>query len=227
MDKSDIETRARKLQMQIWDQRHVIWPDREVSPLEMLDPEIAAFVLGVKYEFHEEIRLLGQSNQYEIAGLFDRQLGKIAVSSRFPDETIRFTGAHEIGHYLLHPGHVMHRDRPIKGLAGSTYNRAPQEVEADYFAACFLMPRKLVKEALESTFLTEAPFVFDDDAAFWLSPGNPGALLRPYEGNRDRAHALATAQSYGGRHFVSLSKLFRVSSGSMAIRLQELGLIQD
>lgn len=227
MNKADIESRARKLQMQIWEQRHVIWPDREAKPLEMLDPAIAAFILGVKYEIHEELRLLGQSNQYEIAGIFDRQSEKIAVSRRFSDEIMRFTGAHEIGHFLLHPGHVMHRDRPIKGLASSTYNRASQEVEADYFAACFLMPRKIVKEALESIFLTKAPFVFDDHSAFWLNPGNSAALLRPYDGALDRAHALASAQSYGGRHFTSLAKLFRVSPSSMAIRLTELGLIQD
>lgn len=227
MNKQLIEEKARDLQIRIWDQHEVIWPDRDVTPLEVLEPEIAAFVLGFNYEIHEELRLLGQSSKYAIAGILDRQSGKIAVSRQFPNETVRFTGAHEIGHLLLHPGHVMHRDRPIKGLGDPKYSRPTQELEADHFAACFLMPGKVVKEAMEAIFLTKAPFIFDDDTAFRLCPSNPGPLLRPYDGSLDRALTLASAESYGGRHFISLSKLFRVSSSSMAIRLNELGLIQE
>ena len=228
MDKLEIESTARDLQRRIWEQRTAIWPDQVPSPLGMLDPEIAAHVLDIRYEHWEGLTPLAkQDKRFLIAGLLDRQARKIAVSDQFPDETVRFTGAHEIGHWILHPGQVMHRDRPIKGLASETSSREPQEREADYFAACFLMPRKLVKAALESTFLIKAPFIFDDAAAFWLCPHDPDSLLRPDIGSLDCALSLAAAQSYGGRHFNSLAKQFRVSVSTMAIRLKELELIQE
>lgn len=227
MNKLKIERAVRDIHRRIWEQRTTIWPNQVPSPLEMLDPEIAACVLGIRYEHFEELRPLTNQGNSVIAGLLDRQAGKIAVSDQFPDETVRFTGAHEIGHWILHPGQIMHRDRPIKGLASETSSRAPEEKEADYFAACFLMPRKLVRAAMESTFSIRAPFVFDDASAFWLCPNDPDSLLRPDNGSLDRALSLASAQSYGGRHFNSLSKQFRVSVSTMAIRLKELELIQE
>ncbi|MDP1939310.1 MAG: ImmA/IrrE family metallo-endopeptidase [Gallionella sp.] len=228
MDKQIIESTARDVHKLIWKQKNQIWPARVPHPFEMLEPEIAAHALGIRYEFHPELILLNRrSSKSEVAGLLDRQAGKIAVADQFPEETIRFTGAHEIGHWLLHPDETMHRDRPIKGLIGGMGDRPTKEKEADYFAACFLMPRKLVIDAFESTFMTQVPFVFDDAAAFWLCPSDPESLLRADHGSLDRALALATAQSYGGRHFNSLAKQFRVSVTTMAIRLNELGLIEE
>jgi Zn-dependent peptidase ImmA (M78 family) len=226
IDKRKIEHEAREIQKLIWSRRNEIWPDGPPQPIQMLEPEIAAYVLGVKYEFHQELILLNrQSSKYEIAGLLDRQSGKIAVAEQFPDEAIRFTGAHEIGHWVLHEDETMHRDRPVKGLDTKTWARPQKEREADYFAACFLMPEKLVKEALESTFMCSGQFIFDDTAAFWLNPSDPDALLRADAGSLDRALALSTAQSYGGRHINSLAEQFRVSVTTMAIRLHELNLI--
>ena len=228
IDTRKIEHEAREVQKLIWSRRHEIWPEGPPQPIQMLEPEIAAYVLGINYEFHPELILLDRRHsKYEIAGLLDRQSGKIAVAEQFPEEAIRFTGAHEIGHWLLHEDETMHRDRPVKGLDVQVRNRPVKEREADYFAACFLMPEKLVVEALESTFLCDGQFVFDDTAAFWLNPGDPDALLRADSGSLDRALALAAARSYGGRHFNSLAEQFRVSVTSMAIRLNELNLIGE
>lgn len=228
MDKSKIENAVLELHRRIWENRTAIWPDQVPNPLEMLDPEIAAHVLDIRYEHWPELTaLVKQGKRVLIAGLLDRQARKIAVSDQFSDEIVRFTGAHEIGHWMLHPGQVMHRDRPIKGLVSEASSRDPQEREADYFAACFLMPYKLVKIALEATFLVKAPFVFDDNSAFWLCPTDPDSLLRADIGSHDRALSLAAAKSYGGRHFDSLASQFRVSVSTMAIRLKELELIQE
>jgi Zn-dependent peptidase ImmA (M78 family) len=228
MNKLEIECKAQELQVHIWQQRRRLWPEGIPCPVDMLDPEIAANVLGVNFEYHEELGRFGfHGTRFEIAGLLDRQACKIAVSRKFSPETIRFTGAHEIGHWLLHPGQVMHRDRPIKGLDSETSSRAPQEKDADYFAACFVMPRRLVTTAFESTFSVNVPFIFDDATAFRLCPNDPDSLLRPDSGSLDRALSLASAQSYGGRYFKSLSKQFRVSVTTMAIRLNELELIQE
>lgn len=194
----------------------------------MLAPEVAARHLDIDFCYEEEIpKVFGfRGSYYEIAGLIDRQANKIIVSKRFPLDTIKFTGAHELGHWLLHPNEVMHRDRPIKGLANSN-SRDSKEKEADYFAACYLMPRKLITKAMESTFRASAPLAIDDTAAFWLSPSDPDSILRAENGSLNRALAVASARTYGGRHFYSLAQQFNVSATSMALRLQELNLIRD
>ncbi|NOU01030.1 MAG: ImmA/IrrE family metallo-endopeptidase [Gallionella sp.] len=229
MDKQVIESEARKLQVQIWtEHRATRCSDAPITLSELVslfDPEVAAYHLGVGFEYHEKIVPFGVRNvNFEIAGLIDRQAGKIAISRKFSAETIRFTGAHEIGHWILHPQQVLHRDRPIKGLASEISRRLPQEQEADYFAACFLMPRKLVQQSLENIFNVKVPFEFNEQTSFWLCPSDPESLLWP-ENSLDRALALASVNSYRGKHFTSLAKQFQVSSASMAIRLQELNLV--
>ena len=228
MNKEDIEKQARELLIRIWDERKKLWPEiKEHNPMAALNPEIAAKVLGIEYERFEELGRFGDGQaRYEVAGMIDRQSGRIAVSRRFPLETVRFTGAHEIGHWLLHADdEIMHRDRPIRGLEHGRM-RSPREREADHFAACFLMPGKLVNAAFEATF-GQSPLTFDDNLAFRLCPSDPDSLLRPYEGGMERAIALASAEHYGGRHINSLAKRFGVSVTSMAIRIRELGLIRE
>jgi hypothetical protein len=229
MNKSLIENAARDLHKRIWQQRAAIWPDKvSPSPSAVLDPELAAQVLDIDFQCYEELGRFGDPRgRYEVAGLLDRQARKIAISKRFSREVMRFTGAHELGHWLLHPGHIMHRDRSIAGLSNATISREPTEREAGYFAACFLMPDKLVTTAFESTFQTKAPFVFDDDSAWWLCPDDPESLLKADTGSMDRALALARAESYRGAHLVSLTKQFRVFISTMAIRLKELELIRE
>lgn len=228
MDRDKIERAVRDLHGQIWQKRKVYWPDGTPNNLvDMLEPEIAAKILGVEFEHHEDLGQFGyRGDRFETAGLLDRRARKIAVSMKFSPEAIRFTGAHEIGHWLLHPDQAMYRERPIKGLVGQTSSRPPQEKEADYFAGCFLVPPGLVEEALEFAF-SSAPFVFDDTAAFWLCPSDPESLLRADDESLDRALAVASTESYGGRRFISLARQFRVSPTTMAIRLRELELIQE
>ena len=55
----------------------------------------------------------------------------------------RFTIAHEIGHFVLHP----ERCRPERGGAVNEAGRR-EEREADAFAAELLMPERLVREAV-------------------------------------------------------------------------------
>ncbi len=227
MDNDDIEKKARELQLQIWEERKQLFPEKEPALVSMLDPEVAAKVLGIDFDKYEELGRFGDGQtRFEVAGMIDRQGRRIAVSRRFPLETVRFTGAHEIGHWLLHDDdEIMHRDRPIKGLE-SGKSRPKREKEADHFAACFLMPAKPLKNAFESIY-GRAPLLFDDNVAFRLCPSDPDSLLRPCDAAMNRALAAASAEHYGGRHFNSLAKQFCVSSTSMAIRIRELGLIRE
>lgn len=227
MTNIEIERAARAVHRLIWEQREKLWAGQTPKPIEMLDPEVACAALGVDYQHFEELPALSRrGKKVVIAGLLDRQAKKIAVSDQFPIEEVRFTGAHEIGHWQLHPQQIMHRDRPIKGVYRDFSMREPEEKEADYFAACFLMPRNLVVKTFQNTFSTSR-FIFDDTSAFWLCRGDPESLLRPDVGSKDRALALAGAQSFEQRRFTSLAKQFRVSVGAMAIRLMELNLIED
>ena len=214
--------------MSIWKQRGTLRPMGVVDPVDMLDPEFAASVLGVSYEEHNSLgnRFNKNGASVEIAGLIDRQAGKIAVSSRFHPDVVRFTGAHEIGHWLLHDDKVMHKDLPVKGLATGRYIRPQFEREADHFAAFLLMPRKLVTARLEMYFSTRSPIIFDENTAFALRPDDPESLLRPDNGSLDRALVIASCESYRGKRFHSLAKQFHVSVTTMAIQLNEFGLIQ-
>ncbi len=119
----------------------------------------------------------------------------------------------------------MHRDRPIDG--SKKVVRKPKEKEADYFAACFLMPAKLLRSKIEETFGMKPPIRVDENLAFWLCPSNPNDLVRPMAGSDTRECVLASAESFRGRHFDSLAKQFRVSQGAMAIRLKELGIFKQ
>jgi hypothetical protein len=58
----------------------------------------------------------------------------------------RFTVAHEIGHWVLHLASPRDRANALRLLhSPSAARRDPRERQADYFAACLLMPRKLVR----------------------------------------------------------------------------------
>lgn len=50
----------------------------------------------------------------------------------------RFITAHEYGHFILH----MPKDKPLYAHRDSDKRDEPEEIEADYFARCILMPKK-------------------------------------------------------------------------------------
>ncbi len=228
MNYGRIEGVVRELHRKIWRAREELTGSATPRPVELLAPEVAARAMGVTFEVHESLgsRFGHRGERYEVAGLIDRQAGKIAVSRRFKLETRRFTAAHEIGHWLLHEDEVLHRDRPVEGLHYEADTRPPREREADYFAACFLMPARLVARRVEETFGFPVPVAFSDTLAYWLSSNNAEFLMSAADDALDREVALATARSFAGRHFEPLTQYFRVSISSMAIRLKELGVIR-
>jgi Zn-dependent peptidase ImmA (M78 family) len=225
MDKRKIEDTARRLRRQVYDRREEYWPDREPHPLEMLEPAIAAHVLGVEFHYMPDLMISVPGVRFETAGILDRRSKTIAVATRFGTEVTRFTAAHEIGHWLLHPtDRMQHRDMPIKGIERE--ERDPREREADYFAAVYLMPDRFVRKVFRAMFLTDEPFVFDEATAYHLRPYDVDALLYPDRDSIDREIALASAKSFNGRPFAkSLAEMFHVSVGTMAIRIRELGLV--
>lgn len=68
---------------------------------------------------------------------------KICINSHMDQGRENFTIAHELGHHFL--SHQLNKYcRIYRNLNTAHHNEDPQEVEANYFAACFLMPYELV-----------------------------------------------------------------------------------
>lgn len=226
MNRKAIEKQARLVQYEIWHNRTALFPMGAPPPLAMFQPDFAARALGLEFERRESLGRFGNgSERFETAGMIDRHRGIIAVSTRFSYAVQRFTGAHEIGHFVMHPGAVMHRDRPVS--AGFFSARPVQEQEADYFAACFLAPKKLVEEEFAARFIKRPPLPLTDVVAWNLLGESAHDLFGPSAGSLDFAAAVAGARSFNGNRFSSLADHFGVSIGAMAIRLQELGLLAD
>jgi formiminotetrahydrofolate cyclodeaminase len=117
---------------------------------------------------------------------------------------------------------LQHRDRPVDGSTNLPRNN--EEVQADKFAAYFLMPASSVVEAFETIF--ESPnFVIDESSALALRAGSAYELRRQCKDRRGLARVLASAEYYGGKTVNNLAKIFGVSVETMAIRLEELNLL--
>ena len=128
----------------------------------------------------------------------------------------RFTLAHEVGHWRLHRHHL--KEDPAAqslfetGCAPAFVQRSnvnpPEEVQANTFASCVLMPRPLVYDAW-----TE-----------WRGSDDPVAIseltIGDYRRNREANEAMAME-----RFCKPLAEQFEVSAQAMRYRLQKLDLL--
>ncbi|MFZ5561798.1 MAG: ImmA/IrrE family metallo-endopeptidase [Pseudomonadota bacterium] len=228
MDYARIQRAARDLQVEIWRSRDLLTQSRQLTPIEILQPDYAAFVLGLDYQ---EVPSLGEprfgskGKQFRAAGLISFADERILVSSEFAETVMRFTAGHELGHWMLHHGRVetMHRDLPIDG---SVVPKTLIEREANYFSACFLMPERLLQEYFNAQFGVKGQFIFNEASSFQLSPGDPDSLHYASSESLDRELALARCTRFNGRYMNSLAQQFGVSDSAMARRIKELKLIR-
>jgi Zn-dependent peptidase ImmA (M78 family) len=83
----------------------------------------------------------------------------IGANSSHHKNRQRFTIAHELGHFLLHEGEMIHLDEKSAGLTvnfrdgESSTGENNNEKEANYFAAELLMPAKFLREELQGKHL--------------------------------------------------------------------------
>ena len=145
----------------------------------------------------------------------------------------RFTLAHEGGgHWRLHrhlfakdPAQVSLFNEPASPsvICRSSQAKEPVEWQADFYASCLLMPRKLVMAAWDEMFPDRKPRV--------LQPRTPirSSLRRNYRASSTKfgdldllRHRRRRARSHFAR---PLAEQFLVSPIAMRIRLEKLGLL--
>jgi predicted secreted protein len=100
-------------------------------------------------------------------GFFQRWNGAsgIVLHSGHPLSLQRFTAAHELGHHVL--GHALSHDSAQELFVGADVPL--QEIEAQAFAAEFLMPLQLVNRALDRLLLPRRPSALTPIEAYQLS----------------------------------------------------------
>ena len=223
MDKMAIEKEARRLQSEIWSRRDHRYQFGAPGIPTLFDPRNVADHCGLYFDVRDKL-----DTDYwgggEAAGLWQRNRSTILVSRRYSFEVQRFTAAHEIGHFIMHPqvgDRTLHRELPLNGPRG---NRPPMEQEADYFAACLLMPRKAVVNEFNTRFASKHPLVLNETVAYHLKI-DAGTMFSQPRGSLLFAEAVARAQQFDRRRFPSLAQFFGISAHAMAIRLEELNLV--
>ena len=223
-----IEGLAQNLLDEIKARHREFFPRGVSDPIDLLDPQIIAKILQVEFKVCADLGRFGhEGDRFAVAGSLDRNKRLICVSEHFPFEEQRFTWAHEFGHFLLHPDEMIHRDRPIKGLSwGDRDRRPPKEREADYFAGCLLIPQRFLRREFSQLF-DEPPLRINEHLAWHLDRQDSSIIGRPYADSIERELALASVTHLGVGHFRSLAERFRVSVPSMAIRIWQLGLVEQ
>ena len=220
-----IETIARDLQAQLWRVRDQLFPDEQaVTPLAVLDPFLALRCIGFRAELVDSLGQHLWGHEYlEVAGTIDASERTVQISRRFEASVRKFTAAHELGHALLHDAQGLHRDRALDGTEPGI-PRDRTEWEADVFATYFLMPEKQIRAAFEHAFKARV-FELNEETAFALTAGDLEALRATLSKVRDLSRLLARTTQYDGVQFYSLAEQFGVSAETMAIRLEELRLV--
>ncbi|MFB6306839.1 MAG: cyclodeaminase/cyclohydrolase family protein [Flavobacteriales bacterium] len=222
----DIEYFVRRLQTLIWDYKKELGYKKVIKKRsDLLNPELVFNVLDYEYD---DKSIIGQKNVggrlMEVAGQINKPHKRVSISDQFSPHIKNFTAAHELGHHFLHEDVVMHRDRPLEG-PDSSLNRNLQEIQADKFASYFMMPPVLVREAFEERFSAKK-FTITDDTVFFLNESNTSDFRAKCGNLRGLARRIASAEFYNHKPFNSLSQQFGVSKEAMAIRLEELKLVE-
>lgn len=99
-------------------------------------------------ELNIEIKEVGfkSHNGYAVSGgiIKNKDEFTIYVNSQDCMERKRFTIAHELGHYFLK--HLEDKGQYVDLHREATYKKTEEESSADKFAACLLMPEKVLEE---------------------------------------------------------------------------------
>jgi Zn-dependent peptidase ImmA (M78 family) len=219
---NELENLAVTFQNLIWKHRKVIWETATPkSAFEILDVfKILDKVLNFEVAFAND--LFDSNSDVECAGIIDQSSRQVLLSKKFNAQVQNFTSAHELGHAILHTGLRMHRDIPLDGT--NTGILGPDEKQANKFASYFLMPRKLLESAFIERF-GKRRFKLDEETSFRIPKSKLSEMKAKFDSKRKLSRYVASLEFYDGTPFSSLSSIFNVSVEAMAIRLEELNLI--
>jgi Zn-dependent peptidase ImmA (M78 family) len=230
-----IRRKARELLVSCWKRRIELWRGKVKTVDDFLiyaTEKIATDLLGLKVTRVSEIPdngiFYGKTPSAEVVGILNRPQKSIFVAQKYGFEQSRFTLAHEIAHYILHPGLVLHREMPLN------HGRHPsqlslEEREANLFGAELLMPSKLVQEQFIARFAGIVDGTRCDESLFyWMSRHEPTLNKKMFfdTNPRHRARHIAKSRYCYGQPVVSLCDFFRVSPSALAIQLLDLGLVK-
>ena len=127
---------------------------------------------------------------------------------------LNFTWAHEVGHWLLHRklvGPTSHLDSAGGEILCRTVDRKKTiEWQADYFAACLLMPDTFVQNAYQEVFGPRPLQIYNVDSRF-MGPLYFAPCIKNW-------HCIADSVRKAGG-------FSNVSKQAMIIRLQDLGWV--
>ena len=178
--------------------------------------DIIERALGLRLLYEDLEKVFGSN---DVLGATYVESGVICINERLFEHSsegrLVFTCAHEVGHWVLHRRYVdMEETNNSKGEAivcKPKDAKEPIEWQADYFAACLLMPEKEIREAFDKVCSSE-PIIIRNA----MSRVNMGA--RCDEPFVEQWPFIAAAMCEAGG-------FSNVSKQAMIIRLQDLGLM--
>jgi hypothetical protein len=196
--------------------------------------EIIELHLKLEFEIRDLRTLFGLGDVHGAIWFRERRIAVDAQldPGQFPAKRGRyhFTLAHEAGHWRLHRKHftvpegqkdLFDGEPKPSYICRSTEKKVPVEWQADCFAACLLMPYRLVRSAweewrggMEPIILTEMPDRRQRLQAELLRRGGSGKSGPDGEGDMILENAIR-----------SFADLFQVSAEAMRIRLEKFGLL--
>jgi hypothetical protein len=224
LSNEEIEEDALRVQREMWDRQVSIWPGKKVHRLDCCDPwEVAKYL---KIDVQEgDLSCPDIPYGMRLGGFLNRTVGLVAISDQLKPRTKRFTLAHEIGHLRLHPGMHHHREMPIHGIGEPRDPVEPEELQANHFAGCLLVPTSLLKKAFWSMFKVKWLHL-TDDVAYDLLGEDYMALMNSPPYSLAFHRCVGEVERFRGRQFQSLVHLFQVHPTTMAIRLRQCGLVR-
>jgi Zn-dependent peptidase ImmA (M78 family) len=223
-----IRNEARQLLVRAWNAERKL---RKIQVADILPIEprwVAQLFPDWRFLFVEPAEIgTSAASGRPIAGVLDRVSRTTEVASNLPLTVRRFTGAHELGHLVLHPEVQSLRESPIgdRGMLGR--GTPPKEQEANLFAAELLIPTRLLRELFARRF---PPTIYrdsiDDDTAYYCSNGELRASDFRAMNLLELAQFIAKAGSFTTADSRPLTEVFGVSATAMAIQLIDLGLVR-
>jgi Zn-dependent peptidase ImmA (M78 family) len=176
-------------------------------------------------EYHYKLSLEFDELKAEILGYSDFAARKIWINSLMLDQCdegrIRFTIAHELGHYSYHL-YYMQGEGMLFSTSLEFYqkNYSRIETQANIFAGCLLMPKPLVLTQWVEVTGSEAPYSLEEERR-----RNERREEEWRQNEKNRGFLFLGNDDSGYRYTREMADSFGVSFQCAKIQLKKLGLL--